>query len=497
MPVRRRPGSKIRRSVSCCGLGTCLATLGAIAVVSPRAAVVQSFAVPGARIGGPIDAGAAAVAASGAAVSRRSVARNRWAVLERGSGAGLVLRVSMDDDDEFDPDAWNEELKEYEGMGQDADGEDMGMGVSNTIKNKKKRPDPKYVNAEQGENAVLELANAAQNVLDKWTEEKEADERERMEQEKAATGGAAAALDEEEEDLGMGVSETVAPPKSMVETLGGSDRFDRAMSAMQGAEQLREMESRAAKDQKRAKMEQRGLTREQIAAYLGEDMSVAPPASRAEAAKARADEAASRAFEKFNQAAFVDSNSWRAEEDLLKVVPSSSLVKTDENGEPYQDRFVYVDEYTCIGCTHCNHEAPSTFFMEDEYGRARVYQQGRDSQDAVSSAILSCPVDCIHYVDWPELVRLEKEREGIDINFKAKLVGNDHDNVANGMQIISGNQGMRCDNCPSRGCYECPMFSVGNNPEYTKRKEERKAKRLAKRKKEREELTGEIKSADL
>lgn len=42
-------------------------------------------------------------------------------------------------------DAWNEELREYERMDPDADGEDMGMGVSNTIKNKKKRPDPKYV----------------------------------------------------------------------------------------------------------------------------------------------------------------------------------------------------------------------------------------------------------------------------------------------------------------------------------------------------------------
>ena len=48
---------------------------------------------------------------------------------------------------------------------------------------------------------------------------------------------------------------------------------------------------------------------------------------------------------------------------------------------------------------------------------------------------MTCPVDCIHYVDWPELVRLEKEREGIDINFKAKLVGNDHDSMANGMQV--------------------------------------------------------------
>lgn len=53
----------------------------------------------------------------------------------------------------------------------------------------------------------------------------------------------------------------------------------------------------------------------------------------------------------------------------------------------------------------------------------------------VRTAILTCPVDCIHYVDWPELVRLEKEREGVDINFKAKLVGNDHDNAANGMQV--------------------------------------------------------------
>ncbi|CAN0388559.1 unnamed protein product, partial [Pylaiella littoralis] len=115
----------------------------------------------------------------------------------------------------------------------------------------------------------------------------------------------------------------------------------------------------------------------------------------------------------------------------------------------------------------------------------------------VRTAILTCPVDCIHYVDWPELVRLEKERDGIEINFKAKLVGNDHDNAANGMQTISGNQGMRCENCPSRGCYACPMFGVGNNPDYTKRKAERKAKRMALRRKEKEELSGEIKTAEL
>ncbi len=36
------------------------------------------------------------------------------------------------------------------------------------------------------------------------------------------------------------------------------------------------------------------------------------------------------------------------------------------------------------------------------------------------------------------------------------------------MQTISGNNDFRCTNCPSRGCYNCPMFGVGENPEYKK-----------------------------
>lgn len=36
------------------------------------------------------------------------------------------------------------------------------------------------------------------------------------------------------------------------------------------------------------------------------------------------------------------------------------------------------------------------------------------------------------------------------------------------MQTISGNNDFRCTNCPSRGCYNCPMFGVGENPEYLK-----------------------------
>ena len=54
----------------------------------------------------------------------------------------------------------------------------------------------------------------------------------------------------------------------------------------------------------------------------------------------------------------------------------------------------------------------------------------------VRDAILTCPVDCIHYVDWPELTRLETEREGVEINFKARLVGNNHDSAKNGQQVM-------------------------------------------------------------
>ncbi|CAN0369656.1 unnamed protein product, partial [Ectocarpus fasciculatus] len=126
------------------------------------------------------------------------------------------------------------------------------------------------VNAEGGENTVLELASAAQNVLDKWEEENEEEEQERKRQE-AEAAAAAFMVDDEEEDLGMGVSDTIPAPKTMMETLGGSDKFEKAITAMQGAEQLREMESMTAKDQKRAEMEQRGLSEEQIAAYLGEE----------------------------------------------------------------------------------------------------------------------------------------------------------------------------------------------------------------------------------
>ena len=51
---------------------------------------------------------------------------------------------------------------------------------------------------------------------------------------------------------------------------------------------------------------------------------------------------------------------------------------------------------------------------------------------------------------------------------------------------ISTNRGMRCNNCPGNGCRNCPMYSVGANPEYTKKRMEMRRKRRARAEAEQE-----------
>lgn len=72
---------------------------------------------------------------------------------------------------------------------------------------------------------------------------------------------------------------------------------------------------------------------------------------------------------------------------------------------------VYVDEITCIGCKHCAHVARNTFYIEPDYGRSRVIRQDGDTEAIVQEAIDTCPVDCIHWVDYTELRQLEAERK--------------------------------------------------------------------------------------
>ena len=155
---------------------------------------------------------------------------------------------------------------------------------------------------------------------------------------------------------------------------------------------------------------------------------------------------------------------------------------TDADGEPLLTRFTYVDEHTCIGCSYCASIARNTFFMEDDHGRARVFDQHGDSEDLIAEAIDSCPVNCIHYTSHEDLVILETERLGQRINNAARLVSQQEctsDAPPSAAKLWSSGAAMRCNNCPSKGCKECPMFGVGENPVYMERMREREERRRA------------------
>jgi ferredoxin len=73
-------------------------------------------------------------------------------------------------------------------------------------------------------------------------------------------------------------------------------------------------------------------------------------------------------------------------------IPSHMTLESDDNGDPLLVRFTYVDEASCIGCTNCAEVARSTFFMEEDAGKARVFNQGGDSPEVIEEAIDTCPV---------------------------------------------------------------------------------------------------------
>jgi ferredoxin len=78
-----------------------------------------------------------------------------------------------------------------------------------------------------------------------------------------------------------------------------------------------------------------------------------------------------------------------------------------KNSDPSESRAIFVDEQSCIGCKNCMWCAPATFRIEDDFGRSRAYAQWADTEDDIDTAVLSCPVDCIHWVDKAELPALE------------------------------------------------------------------------------------------
>lgn len=109
----------------------------------------------------------------------------------------------------------------------------------------------------------------------------------------------------------------------------------------------------------------------------------------------------------------LDSNRSGQEPELggiFRDAPSRSGLEPELGGQLRQ-KGVYVDEITCIGCLHCAHVAPNTFYIEEHYGRSRVFNQDGDTEEIIQEAIDTCPVNCIHWVDYTELKELEAERK--------------------------------------------------------------------------------------
>ncbi|MCW6038444.1 ferredoxin [Spirulina subsalsa FACHB-351] len=95
---------------------------------------------------------------------------------------------------------------------------------------------------------------------------------------------------------------------------------------------------------------------------------------------------------------------------IFRDAPERTGFEPELGGELRQ-KGVYVDEITCIGCKHCVHVAPNTFYLEPDYGRSRVMSQEGDPEALIDEAIETCPVDCIHWVDYTHLKELEAQRK--------------------------------------------------------------------------------------
>ncbi|XP_065852090.1 chaperone protein dnaJ C76, chloroplastic [Euphorbia lathyris] len=83
----------------------------------------------------------------------------------------------------------------------------------------------------------------------------------------------------------------------------------------------------------------------------------------------------------------------------------------------------FVDEFSCIGCKNCVNVNPDVFSIEEDFGRARVYNQCGNGE-LVQQAIESCPVDCIHWTSAAQLSLLEDEMRRVErVNVALMLSG--------------------------------------------------------------------------
>ena len=91
---------------------------------------------------------------------------------------------------------------------------------------------------------------------------------------------------------------------------------------------------------------------------------------------------------------------------------NESLQTGDEPvlGGELRQQAVWVEETDCIGCRYCAHVASNTFLMIAETGRCRAIRQDGDSIERIQEAIDTCPVDCIHWVDFEHLIDLRQRQ---------------------------------------------------------------------------------------
>jgi NAD-dependent dihydropyrimidine dehydrogenase PreA subunit len=67
---------------------------------------------------------------------------------------------------------------------------------------------------------------------------------------------------------------------------------------------------------------------------------------------------------------------------LPETRPSEAM-----NHDPAENRALFVDERTCIGCKSCVWQACRTLEMDEEHGRARVMRQWADSEASLQAAV--------------------------------------------------------------------------------------------------------------
>ena len=110
-------------------------------------------------------------------------------------------------------------------------------------------------------------------------------------------------------------------------------------------------------------------------------------------------------------ASFQESNSVNNEDNLAafyEYIESNNISGFEPVlGGELREKAIWVDEAACIGCQYCVHVATNTFIVDEDLGRARVIRQNGDDLDVVQEAMDTCPVDCMHWVDFEDLDRLE------------------------------------------------------------------------------------------